>query len=289
MSASAGDPVKELVRLSDGRPGLVEAVRAFNEAADVAEACDGPSAPFPDLDALREALFADGHHGRGALRGPFADWASAYLDLVPFLERSSAWMVKRGVSRVHSLAWVARHQRWFDEAHAVLQARAQLHRARFEFQRALREARAAEVAEREARERERKAEVRRALADAARAASRVQGYCVIGPRDFDDVRPRWLYVLLGQDGTLYCGSALSVRERLRAHREGRGAAVTRDNPQLWFLLHAERLPFGQAALCAEFALLHSEAMQRAVLAARSARAVSLHRRFRAAVPWLGLS
>lgn len=138
------------------------------------------------------------------------------------------------------------------------------------------------------REAEAKQRMRRLVSEDARKRSRLQGYAVLGFDVFQDVRPRWLYVLLGQDGSLYCGSALSLRRRVAAHRRGMGAAVTRDTRQRWHLLHAELLPGGQAALCAEFALLHSESLQDALLAARSPRAAALHERFGCAVPWLGL-
>lgn len=136
---------------------------------------------------------------------------------------------------------------------------------------------------------ERKAKVRRTMAEAARSRSEFLGYAVLDSEAFNDERPRWSYVLLGQDGQLYAGSALSLRGRVRAHRRGSGASVTRDTRQPWHLLHAERLPIGQAALCTEFALLHSVALRHALLAHCETRARRLFARHGCAVPWLGLN
>lgn len=126
----------------------------------------------------------------------------------------------------------------------------------------------------------------------ARCAGRLQGHCVFeGALLFSEwarSTARWVYVLLGADGALYCGSTNNLRRRVREHRAGAGAAVTAVKSQRWFLLHAERFADAQGGFAAELALLRSERLQHALLAAKAPRAVMLHERFDVVVPWLGL-
>lgn len=143
--------------------------------------------------------------------------------------------------------------------------------------------------------RERMAKAARAVVDVydeARLRGVVQGHCVLeGAFLFSDWArntPRWSYVLLGADGALYCGSTNDLRRRLSEHRAGVGAVLTAVRSQRWWLLHAERHSDSQKGFAAEMALLHSQVLQRAFLAASAPRVTRLHERFGVVVPWLGL-
>lgn len=275
-------------------------------AAGVAVAV--PEGPLPDCAELLAAMLEDGLPVR-SVRVPAdlararcrrSDYDPSAWDVVAFWiwERQQTMAraeKKAGSSAVRTRAWLAANRSWLGCAYDALNARRAADAARAEAVEAERLAHVERKRERQAMadaERRQAAEakerMRRLVSEDARKRSRLQGYAVLGFDAFQDPRPRWLYVLLGQDGSLYCGSALSLRRRVAAHRRGMGAAVTRDTRQRWHLLHAELLPAGQAALCAEFALLHSEPLQDALLAARSPRAAALHDRFGCAVPWLGL-
>lgn len=273
---------------------------------------------FPDASELHSAMLADGFAVKS--HGLPSGWREALAGRLSVVKLSSRWallhLVRWFVDRRERVrnpylrgrvndravdgapsttAWCECHADWLSRAARFIE----LAKAADEFSGPLsrrfevlaHEQRERAEVERQAREvsdRVRKAEVRRAMADAARSASKVLGYCVPTVRDFDDVRPRWFYVLLGHDGLLYAGSSLDVRARLRAHRRGTGAAVTRDNRQPWYLLHAERFFVGSAAVAAEFAFLHSVRLQEALLFQVAARARRMHARFGCAVPWLGL-
>lgn len=151
-------------------------------------------------------------------------------------------------------------------------------------QAAAREA-AIQTAKREA-EQATKAAFRKAFADIALSEGRFLGYCELSGAMMSDPRPRWVYLLLGQDGAIYCGSTFRLRQRVRAHRLGKGAKITADRRQAWHLLHAERLANGEDGLATEHALLRSAALRRALLAQRQARALKLQARHGCAVPWL---
>lgn len=158
-------------------------------------------------------------------------------------------------------------------------------RARAEWMRAC-EAFARDLVERATAEREARRTIVR--------GQRVQASWFLGHVEFDErlwqsLRPRWVYVLLSQDGRLYCGSTNSLRRRLRDHRSGRGGVMTADADREWFLLFAERMPTGQDGLAAEAALLRSRKLQDALLAHVYPRAVRLQERYGCALPWLALA
>lgn len=195
--------------------------------------------------------------------------------------------------------WIEPHLVWIQEAQAV---RAAVYAAVDAEQRAEQEAQAererldAELvaAERAARVAERalrRSRKQRAEYEAKRAVGEFLGYVEMKPGFFFGAtarhRPRWTYVLLGEDGALYCGSTFYLRKRLREHRDGAGSTVTAWKPQRWFLLHAERHASGQLANCVEAALLGSDVLQAALLARCVNRAARLQRRYGCAVPWMG--
>jgi len=66
----------------------------------------------------------------------------------------------------------------------------------------------------------------------ARISNRLPKTCpdrLVGPKfaHVEAARSWWVYLLRCGDGSLYCGIALDVRERLLVHRSGRGARYTR--------------------------------------------------------------
>lgn len=267
-------------------PGLGPRVSELR-AALAADFLEGPTAPLPDLGGLKAALLTDGFAGaRGYPRS-----ARNWRDVLSVVSASMRSARRYHASLPRAEQWLAERAEWLEQAEASSSANKRVFDALEELSDVLGVMGVPErlrVAADSARER-RRMDKRREFSDAARARSRFQGYAVLDPGPFCDTRARWLYVLLGQDGALYCGSAVSLRRRLRDHRDGEGAAVTSDTRQAWRLLHAERFPLGQGALCAEFALLHSERLQDALLAAVSPRARRLHARHGCAVPWLSLS
>lgn len=281
-----------------------------SEEKGEAQELEAPEGPLPDCASLRAAMIADGapcaawrtpHEeaatvaGARRRKGRPVDW----VDISRFIYEAAGKrtrLLRTRDATPSTNAWFDEHASWIASYNEImkrrLRANAEQARIEAEHRERLRMAEHEEKqreAARAALELKRKADVRRALADAARASSKMLGYCVLSFRDLDDVRPRWLYVLLGQDGTLYAGSGLNVRSRVRSHRAGTGAAVTRDRPQRWHLLFAERFEIGAATLCAEFALLHSVPMQETLLFQVAERARRMHARSGCAVPWLKLS
>lgn len=100
--------------------------------------------------------------------------------------------------------------------------------------------------------------------------------------------PRWLYLLIGQDGALYLGTTNDLRRRLSEHRSGRGGLTTSHKRQRWWLLFAERHRDGFIANCAEAAILKTPMLHDALLARCASRARRLHARFGVPVVYLGL-
>lgn len=66
-------------------------------------------------------------------------------------------------------------------------------------------------------------------------------------------KPYWLYLLECEGGSYYCGIAVDVQQRLKAHQAGKGAAYTRAWRPIR-VLGARQFPDRGSALKAEYAL-----------------------------------
>lgn len=278
-----------------------------------------PAGAVPDWLEVREAGLAAGapgfaHAAPAGVNPRRKVWgdveAPVWLSVLEYLiERFNAVAaVKPGFQRPVDVVerWKAaleplrkRHMAWIVEAQSLRQAAFDAvqaeDRVAAELQ-AQRDREAADLlaAERAARVAQRALRVsakQRAAYEEKRRAGVFQGFVEMKPGFFFGAaalhRPRWSYVLLGEDGALYAGSTFYLRKRLREHRDGAGASVTAHVSQRWFLLHAERHASGQLANCVEAALLGSEVLQAALLVRCVNRAVRLHKRHGCAVPWMG--
>lgn len=304
------------VRRLIGRVNIAEVIpharslHGWSDAADKlvskfdAQPREGFEMPMPDWQQLHAALLTDGHPVK-TNPGPFPrghgaslpwSWWIAFEWVREVVTKARERHDKKQIPVERTNAWVTQHRPWIEAGnrfttyvHDVVEAVQELQAEINAEVRAEAARTAEEAAFKSKAERLRKLNFRRAVADRARRDGRVQGYVELHFREFESTRPRWTYLILGENGTLYAGSTTNLRRRVRQHREGKGAAVTSDVRQWWWLLYAERHETGQGALCAEFAILHSQILQDALLAKVSPRAARLHDRHGCAVPWLGLA
>jgi putative endonuclease len=65
----------------------------------------------------------------------------------------------------------------------------------------------------------------------------------------------FVYILLTQNDTLYCGYTDNVEKRFKAHKEGRGAKYTRANKPIKILWQKE-YPTKNEALKEEYRIKH---------------------------------
>jgi predicted GIY-YIG superfamily endonuclease len=287
-----------------------------------------PPFPIPDLQGLKDALLESGLRVKSISVPPcreerffnaLSPWLVALHWIAERIEHADEYLFKVHRNRVQSrrepacspvagpvVVWLDRHAdfiefgferlRMADVAIAVgteLFAKLKARSTELERRRGLRLA-ALDVEQSAVREARMVRARRRKRPDyeAKREAGVIQGFIEFRPGFFFGrtalTQPRWTYVLLGEDGAMYGGSTNNLRRRLREHRSGTGAVLTSIKAQRWWLLHAERHSNGQIGNSCEAALLHSQAVQDALLARAAPRALRLHDRHGCAVPWLDL-